>query len=411
MKSMPDRLFYGWVVVAAAFAITFIGFGCAYTFSAFVQPLQSEFGASRGSVALAFSLSGFVYFGFGLVSGRLADRWGARRLAMLGMLLVGSGFALASQARTLWQVYFAYGLGVGLGIGCAYVPVIGTVQRWFDRRRGVASGLAVAGIGVGTLVMPPAAAMLIEHIDWRSAYLIIGVAAAVLGVAVSSLIVSDPGELGLHPDGISPSHEPTLVVPGMSLSEAVGSAAFKRMYLACFLGSLGAFVPFVHLVPFAQDIGIEAGTAAALVATIGGGSTAGRFFLGSVADGLGRLPFLRITYLGMMLAMLLWAVAASLPWLITFAAVFGIFYGGWVAVLPSVVMDLFGRRNVSAIIGVLYTSVAFGTLIGPAAAGFMFDLTSSYSWPILAAIAANFIAALVMPRQPTALADAPDSCE
>jgi len=387
-------------VVAAAFAITFIGFGCAYTFSAFVQPLQSEFGASRGSVALAFSLSGFVYFGFGLVSGRLADRLGARRLAMLGMLLVGGGFALASQARTLWQVYLAYGLGVGLGIGCAYVPVIGTVQRWFDRHRGVASGLAVAGIGVGTLVMPPAASMLIEHIDWRSAYLIIGVAAAVLGVAVSSLIVSDPRELGLHPDGISHPHERAITAPGMSLSEAVSSAAFKRMYLACFLGSLGAFVPFVHLVPFAQDIGIEAGTAAALVATIGGGSTAGRFFLGSVADRIGRLPFLRITYLGMMLAMLLWAGATSLPWLVTFAAVFGVFYGGWVAVLPSVVMDYFGRRDVSAIIGVLYTSVAVGTLIGPASAGFLFDMTSSYSWPILAAVAANLIAALVLPRRP-----------
>src|SRR5687767_5591892 len=108
MRPMPNRLFYGWIVVAAAFAVTFIGFGCAYTFSAFVQPLQSEFGASRGSVALAFSLSGFVYFGFGLVSGPLADRWGARRLAMAGMLLVGSGLALASQARSLFQVYLAY---------------------------------------------------------------------------------------------------------------------------------------------------------------------------------------------------------------------------------------------------------------------------------------------------------------
>jgi MFS family permease len=400
MKSTPDRLFYGWIVVAAAFAVTFIGFGCAYTFSAFVQPLQSEFGASRGSVALAFSLSGFVYFGFGLVSGRLADRWGARRLAMLGMLLVGSGLALASQARTLLQVYLAYGLGVGLGIGCAYVPVIGAVQRWFDRRRGLASGLAVAGIGVGTLVMPPAAAMLIELMGWRPAYLIIGVGAAVLGLIVSTLIVSDPRERGLHPDGDSHSHEQALA-HGMSLSEAVSSPAFKQLYLACFLASLGVFVPFVHLVPYAQDIGIDAGTAAALIATIGAGSTAGRFFLGSVADRMGRLQFLRITHLGMMLAMLLWAVAGSLPWLIAFAGVLGIFYGGWVAVLPAVVMDVFGRRNVSAIIGVLYTSVALGTLIGPTAAGFLFDATSSYLWPILAAVAANLAAALVTGRAQT----------
>jgi MFS family permease len=390
------RVFHGWIVVAAAFAITFIGFGCAYTFSAFVQPLQQEFGASRGSVALAFSLSGFVYFGFGLVSGRLADRWGARRLAMLGMLLVGAGFALASQARTLLQVYLAYGLGVGFGIGCAYVPVIGTVQRWFDRQRALASGLAVAGIGVGTLVMPPLAAALIEQVGWRSAYLYIGIAAAVVGVAIATLIVSNPRELELSSDG-------------MSLREAVASSAFKRMYVACFAGSLGAFVPFIHLVPYARDIGIDTGTAATLIAIIGAGSTAGRFFLGGVADRMGRARFLSVTYVGMMFAMLLWAVAGSLPWLIAFAGVFGVFYGGWVAVLPSVVMDLFGRRNVSSIIGALGTSVALGTLIGPSAAGFLFDVTSSYVWPIVTAAAANLVAALV--TQPRAPAGAPDNCE
>lgn len=89
-------VFYGWIVVAAVFAITFVGFGSAYTFSAFVQPLQHEFGASRGSVSLVFALSGFLYFSFGIVSGRLADRWGARRLAVIGMTLIGGGLALAS---------------------------------------------------------------------------------------------------------------------------------------------------------------------------------------------------------------------------------------------------------------------------------------------------------------------------
>jgi MFS family permease len=253
----------------------------------------------------------------------------------------------------------------------------------------------VAGIGVGTLVMPPLAATLIELVGWRPAYMLLGVGAAALGVAVSALIVSDPSERGLHPDGTSQPHEKALATDGISLRDAVRSPAFKRLYLACFLGSLGVFVPFVHLVPYAQDLGIEAGTAAALMATIGAGSTAGRFVLGSVADRIGRVRFLRITYVGMMLAMFLWALAGSLGWLIAFAGVLGVFYGGWVAVLPAVVMDLFGRRNVSSVIGVLYTSVALGTLIGPTAAGYLFDLTSSYLWPILAGVAANLAAALV----------------
>ena len=165
MAPSPPRLFYGWLVVAAAFAVTFVGFGSAYTFSAFLEPLQRDFGASRGSVSLVFSLAGFLYFGLGIISGPLADRFGSRRLAFTGMVLTGLGLAAAGAARNLVEVYAAYGIGVGVGLGCAYVPAIGAVQRWFVRRRGFASGLAVSGIGVGTLVMPPLATQLIDMLD------------------------------------------------------------------------------------------------------------------------------------------------------------------------------------------------------------------------------------------------------
>src|SRR5580698_4834316 len=159
---MAARVFYGWFVVVGAFAVTLIGFGSAYTFSAFLHSLQTEFAASRGSVSLVFSLAGFLYFALGIISGPLADRWGARLLSTLGMLLIAVGLCAASLARTLGEVYVAYGLGVGLGVGCSYVPALGAVQRWFVKRRGFASGLAVSGIGVGTLVMPPMASLLID---------------------------------------------------------------------------------------------------------------------------------------------------------------------------------------------------------------------------------------------------------
>src|SRR6202043_1829578 len=196
-----SRIFYGWLVVAAAFAVTFVGFGCAYTFSAFVEPLQRDFGASRGSVSLVFSLAGFLYFGLGIVSGPLADRFGSRRLAVAGMILTGLGLAAASAARSLPGVYAACGLGVGLGVGCAYVPAIGAVQRWFVRRRGFASGLAVSGIGVGTLVMPPLASFFIATLGWRNAYLILGALVAFVGAGMALLIENDPGDRGLGPDG------------------------------------------------------------------------------------------------------------------------------------------------------------------------------------------------------------------
>ena len=362
-------IFHGWLVVLAAFAVTFIGFGSAYTFSAFVEPLQREFGASRGSVSLVFSLAGFLYFGLGSVSGPLADRFGSRRLAVGGMILTGLGLAAASAARSLIEVYAAYGLGVGLGVGCAYVPAIGAVQRWFVRRRGFASGLAVSGIGVGTLVMPPLASLLIEY---------------------------NPRDRGLGPDGDPPTLDATTSAEGATVHQAIRSRRFVSLYAACLIASFGAFVPFVHLVPYAREHGVASSSAVLLLGIIGIGSTAGRFFLGSLADRMGRQPALLLMFAGMAVALAIWAVATEIWSLAAFAFVYGVFYGGWVAVLPAVVMDYFGGRNVSGIIGLLYTSVAFGTLIGPSAAGFAFDLNHSYHLPILASVAANIAAAIIV---------------
>jgi MFS family permease len=390
-------VFYGWVVVAAAFAVTFIGFGSAYTFSAFVASLQQDFAASRGSVSLVFSLAGFLYFALGIVSGPLADRFGSRRLALIGMLLTGIGLAAASAAQSLLQVYAAYGLGVGLGIGCAYVPAVGAVQRWFVRRRGFASGIAVSGIGVGTLLMPPLAALLISNLGWRGAYLVLGVLAMTVGGGMALLIANDPRERGLGPDGTPLMHGSAAApASGASVREAITSRPFATLYAACLICSFGAFVPFVHLVPYARDHGITQSAGVLLLGAIGVGSTAGRFFLGDLADRMGRQRALIAMFAGMAVALAIWAVAQSLWPLAAFAFVYGVFYGGWVAVLPAVVMDTFGGRNVSGIIGILYTSVAFGTLIGPSAAGLAFDLSRSYTLPILASAAANAIAAAIV---------------
>jgi MFS transporter, OFA family, oxalate/formate antiporter len=397
MSSNPvlssPRLFHGWLVVAGAFAVTFVGFGSAYTFSAFVAPLQQDFAASRGSVSLVFSLAGFLYFGLGIVSGPLADRWGSRPMAVAGMILVGLGLVLASAARSLGEVYAAYGLGVGLGVGCSYVPALGAVQRWFARRRGFASGLAVSGIGVGTLVMPPLASLLIAALGWRQAYLVLG-GLALLGAGMALMIENDPRARGLGPDGDPPpSVVPSMRAAGASVNEAITSRLFVSLYAACLICSFGLFVPFVHLVPYAMDHGVAPSSAALLLGVIGAGSTAGRFFLGGLADRMGRRRALLAMFVGMALALAVWAVATDLWPLAAFAFAYGVFYGGWVAILPAVVMDYFGGRNVSALIGILYTSVAFGTLIGPSAAGFAFDLSHSYLLPILASVVANIIAA------------------
>ena len=399
-RPRATALFYGWFVVAAAFAVTFVGFGSAYTFSAFVAPLQNEFSASRGSVSLVFSLAGFLYFGLGVFSGPLADRWGSRRLAVAGMILTGLGLAAASVARSLTEVYLAYGLGVGLGIGCSYVPALGAVQRWFVRRRGFASGLAVNGIGVGTLVMPPLAAWLIDRLGWRDAYLVLGGMAAILGTGMALLIENAPQDRGLGPDGDPISTGAAASAPGFSVRQAIVSRRFIGLYAACLVCSFGLFVPFVHLVPYALDHAVPSSRAVLLLGVIGVGSTVGRFFLGGLADRMGRQRTLLLMFAGMGLSLAAWTGLDGFWALAGFAFVYGTFYGGFVALLPALLMDYFGGRQISGIIGVLYTSVGVGTLIGPSAAGLAFDVSHSYLLPILASAAANLVAAGIMLTMP-----------
>ena len=399
-----SRIFYGWLVVAGAFSVSFVGFGSAYTFSAFVESLQKDFAASRGSVSLVFALAGFLYFGLGIASGPLADRWGSRRLAVIGMILTGMGLAIASTARSLAEVYVAYGLGVGLGVGFSYVPALGAVQRWFIRRRGFASGLAVSGIGVGTLVMPPLASFLIEVLGWRHAYLALGCLAAVVGIAMALLIENEPRDRGLAPDGDPLRSEAHLVLQGFSVRDAIRSRRFIGLYGACLIGSFGLFVPFVHLVPYAMDHGVPQSSAVMLLGVIGVGSTAGRFFLGGLADRMGRQLGVLAMFAGLALTLIFWALSTGFWALAAFAFAFGVFYGGFVALLPALVMDYFGGRNISGIIGVLYTSVAVGTLVGPSVAGFAFDLSHSYTLPILASVCANIVATGIMAIVSTVLA-------
>jgi len=271
------------------------------------------------------------------------------------------------------------------------------VQRWFARRRGLASGLAVSGIGVGTLVMPPLASILIEALGWRNAYLVLGGLAAVAGTGMALVIENDPRDRGLGPDGDAlQTGDSAVLPPGASVSEAIASRRFVGLYAGCLIVSFGLFVPFVHLVPSALDHGVPQASAVLLLAVIGVGSTAGRFFLGGLADRMGRRLALIAMFVGMGLTLVIWVFSTALWALATFAFGYGVFYGGFVALLPALVMDYFGGRNVSGIIGILYTSVAFGTLIGPSAAGFAFDLSHSYTLPIVASVFASIIAAGVV---------------
>lgn len=386
--------FHGWVVVGGVFLVLFAGFGAAYSFGAFFRALRDEFGATRAGVSLVFAITGFLYFALGAVSGRLADRVGPRRIVAAGAVLIGLGLVLAAFTRALWQVYATYSLGVGIGVGLAYVPAVGAVQRWFVRRRGFATGIAVAGIGLGNLVMPPLAAWLVRLGGWRIAYVVIGLGALALALVGAWLIERGPEERGLAPDGDPPGAAGAgRALAGLTPGEALRAPAYWLLYASGIATSLGIFIPFVHIPPYAEDHGIGNVAAAVIVGAIGAGSAGGRLFLGGLADRIGRRQALFGSFI-LMAAMLLWWLAATEVWsLLIFAVLFGVGYGGFVALIPALASDYFGVRHVGSIIGLLYTSAAIGTLVGPTLAGIAFDLRDSYTLPIVLSAAANLVAA------------------
>ena len=371
---------YGWVVVGAAFTLMFVGFGAAYSFAAFFTTFEAEFGASRGHIALVFSLAAFAWFACGAPGGVLADRFGPRRVAAAGVACLAAALALASVAGSVTMLYVTYSIGIGLGVGLVYVPSVGAVQPWFAANRAAASGLAVAGIGAGNIAGPLLAAWWIDLFGWRGAYLALAAASALLGGAAACAIRQKPGTRRQHAGGVG-------------LRSAMRTRAFWLLYASLVLSCVGTFVPMVHLGPYAVDAGLSAAQGVALVSLIGLGSLLGRFAIGPFADRLGRQGSLAAMYAGLGAMLLVWLAAQSYWLLAVFAVVFGACYGGYVALLPTLVMDRYGARSVSGIIGFLYTGAGVGTLLGPWLAGVAYDFLGAYDVPIIAGALCAFLAA------------------
>jgi MFS family permease len=393
-KLKVPAIFYGWIVVACALVILFVAFGSVYSFTTFFESLQVEFNTSRSSTSLVFAIAGFIFFSLGAVSGWISDRIGSRWVIAFGVLLIATGLLLASRATTIRQIYVVYGAGIGIGVGFVYVPTVGVVQRWFVRKRGTASGLAVTGIGLGTLCMPLFSAFLIHWSDWRSAYLLMGLLVLSCGLVAALLIVDSPERRGLLPDGDTAGADCGVASSGIRTSEALKTRPFWLLYAAAFSSSLGLFIPFVHMVPFTRDLGMPASTGVMLYSLIGIGSTAGRFLIGGIADRLGRRRSLAGMYAGLAVMFAWWLMAGNVWQLAVFTLLFGACYGGFVALMPAVTADYFSGPNIVGIIGALYTSVAVGNLIGPTLAGFLYDLKHSYTIPIIASIMTMLVAAI-----------------
>ena len=358
-----------WVVVWATFVCLAVIFGVSYSFAAFFENFANEFAAQRADVSWIFGLCGLVYFVLGAGGGMLADRWGPRLVCMAGMISIAIGLFLTSLAQSLTTVYLSYGLLVGLGIALVYTPSIACVQPWFNKRRGLASGIASSGIGAGTLILPVVVSYLLTEINWREALQTMSAGVLLIGLTAGFLLKRAPNLNGNSSGQL----------PGLALSAALTTPSFKWLYMGTLLGAPVMFVPFAHISAAARDAGVPDAQAVGLVGLIGIGSLVGRFAIGWLADRMGRIKTLMLMQGLMGLSYLVWAGAQDRWVFAAFALWFGLSYGSIVSLLPAICMDLFGGRAVSAIIGTLYTGAALGNLLGPVLAGQAFDMTQSYS--------------------------------
>ncbi len=385
---MPEAR-YAWVVVWATFASLALIFGVAYSFAAFFESFASEFSARRADVALVFGLTGLVYFSVGAMGGILSDRFGPRLVCSLGMVCIAAGLLATSFAHSMVAVYWSYGVGIGLGIALVYTPSIGNVQPWFTARRGLASGLASAGIGLGTVILPLIAAALISSLEWRTALRLMAGGVLLMGLLATGML-KPPPVAGAVSGG---AHQ---TPRGATLGEALRDRRFWWFYLFTFTAAPTMFIPFAHVSASARDSGISEASAVGLVGLIGIGSLIGRFAIGALADRLGRMQTLTLAQVSMTSTYLLWMVAGAYPSYAIFALWFGLSYGGIVSLMPAICMDLFGARAVSGIIGSLYTGAALGNLLGPVAAGAVFDRFGSYVPVMWGSLALSVVAVLAM---------------
>ncbi len=376
--------FYGYVIVLIGFFTMLLMFGTFYSFGVFFKPLSTEFGWTRATTSGAYSLAMFLSGLLAIVMGKLTDRFGPRIVMTLCGFLFGLGLLLMSQVSTVWQLYLFYGVVVGVGLSGGFVPPLSTVARWFVKRRGIMTGFVVAGIGVGTLIIPPAANWLIESWDWSTAYIIIGAVALVFIILAAQFLRLDPRRMGLLPDGESEEAAGlNLHGRGFSFREAMGSWQLWVLFAILFCFGYCVHTIIAHIANHVTDLGISAAVAAGILAVVGGLSIAGRIATGSITDRVGSKPPLVINLI-LMSGALFWLLAAGDLWAFyLFAVIFGFAYGGLAAMESPIVAELFGLSSHGVIMGVASFGYTVGGAVGPLVAGSIFDIFNSYQLAFL----------------------------
>ena len=217
-KEKPEDFgpFYGWYILASAFAILFFNSGARYSFGVMFKPMIAEFGWSRGSISLAFFVNMILYALSIAVVGRFYDRYGPKWVIVISTVFLSAGYMLISVIESLWQFFVAYGIIAAIGLGGPSVTLMAAVMsKWFEKWRGAAISLALSGNSLGQFALIPLFTRFVSHYGWRASYLCIGLIMLLVNIILAFLVLKgDPDDLGRFADGYSGA-----------LTEAAGATA------------------------------------------------------------------------------------------------------------------------------------------------------------------------------------------
>jgi MFS family permease len=401
MNHEHNRVFYGWWVVLASAVGLFWGVPITvYSFSVFFKPLMQEFHAGRAAISLGFTLQLIAGAASAPLTGWLIDRFGSRKVILTGTALFGA-ILLANKVfyGGIAQFYlFLLILGVVLH-GVGPIPYGNVVSCWFDRRRGLALGLMMLGIGLGAIIVPSLAQLLIARFDWRSAYAIFGAAVLLIPIPiVGALIKERPQELGLLPDGMplqDPGPGSEDGAQGLSARQAWGTRTFWLMVCAFFLAGASLQGCVVHLAAMLNDRGINPQTAALGSSLVGAAILLGRVGTGYLLDRLFAPHIAAGFFSGTALGItMLWLGGP----LVAFSGAFlvGLGLGAEVDLIPYLTSRYFGLRAFGKVYSFIFAAFALASALGPLLMGARFDRTGSYRGPLIAFLIASVIAAVLM---------------
>jgi len=401
LKNQEEQgIYFGWWVVGAGFLIMAVAVGAFYSHGVFFLPVMTEFGWSRSMISGVMLVAGLTYAAAAPMTGWLADKYGFRLLTSIMACTLGLGFVLTYMVQSAWQLYLFVGFISGFGAPIAVALPLSLVARWFVKKRGLALGVASAGIGAGTALVPLLVAYLISSFGWRVSYVLLGLLIWLVCLPAALMTMRDPKSL----DHLT-YKDPSMLVEGSSgangtnsdlyLSEALSTNSFWYLFgvFALCIFCLGLIM--THLVPYAQDRGLPAVTAAGLFSILGTFSIIGRLGSGMISDRVGAKPVL----IGGMIIegiMVLWLIKADSQWTFyLFAAIFGLSYGGNIVLIPKLTSNIFGLGSMGAIFGGLSVADGIGFGTGPLLAGYVFDITGSYNSSFLI-VAAGMAVAVIL---------------